>query len=497
MASELPPHLRTFFQQVVEASFSNPFGSRRETIDAQILGTRRKLPHAERSALLRQRVAQVIQTLEREGLAHLDRHHGEDRDRMEVGFLFLIYQESFAELDQHIDRALAAAPSEGGGDPIPFPAGSRYLERLRAWGFPPDEASRYLAICYQLRRAHRFIDRGLVGRSKAMIELRRQLWNAAVSSDMRTYAQRLFDRMEDFSTLLLGETGAGKGRAAAALGRSGFIPFDERKGVFQESFTRAFISTNLSQFSEALLPSELFGHRKGAFTGAIDDHEGVFRRCSPFGSILLDEIGEVSIPVQIQLLRVLQERTFSPVGSTEVLRFRGRVIAATNQSIDRRRREGEFRDDFYYRLSSDVITVPPLRDRIRETPEERTVLVEALLERMLGGSDAALVDRVLTALDKGVPDDYGWPGNVRELEQAIRRILLTKRYVPQRRVDDVPWSSTGGDPDVRTVISNYCVQLYRRSGNQAEVARTTGLDRRTVRKYLLERGEISESGASE
>ena len=494
MASELSPSLRNFFQSVVEASFSNPFGKRREEIDAQILGTRRKLPHAERSALLGQRVAQVIQQLEREGLAHLDRHAGEDRDRMEVGFLFLIYQESFAELDAHIDRALAAAPSEG-GDPIPFPGGARYLEQLRTWGFPAEEASRYLAICYQLRRAHRFIDRGLVGRSAAMTELRRQLWNAAVSSDMRTYAKRLYDRMEDFSTLLLGETGAGKGRAAAALGRSGFIPFDEKRGTFRESFTRAFLSTNLSQFPEALLPSELFGHRKGAFTGAIDDHDGIFQRCSPYGSILLDEIGEVSIPVQIQLLRVLQERTFSPVGGTEELRFRGRVIAATNQSIDQRREEGEFRDDFYYRLSSDVITVPPLRDRLREEPEERAILVEALLERMLGGSDPALIDRVLTALDQGVPADYAWPGNVRELEQAIRRILLTKRYVPKRSTPDLPWASTDGDPDVKTVIGDYCVHLYRRSGNQAEVARTTGLDRRTVRKYLIERGEIGETSA--
>jgi transcriptional regulator with PAS, ATPase and Fis domain len=101
----------------------------------------------------------------------------------------------------------------------------------------------------------------------------------------------------------------------------------------------------------------LFGHKRGAFTGAIDAHEGVFSRCSAHGAIFLDEIGDVSRPVQIKLLQVLQERTFSPVGSREKLRFRGRVIAATHQPLDDLRDRKIFRDDFFYRLCSDVIVV--------------------------------------------------------------------------------------------------------------------------------------------
>ena len=498
---------RTLFLQIADAVFSNPFGRRREGFDAKILGTTERLPHAERSRRLRDRVAAAIAPLERDGSARLDLHPPEDQRILEVALLFLGYQESFDDLDAHIDAELTAAATSPFDDrasgpprrPSVFPPARAHIDRLLARGFSIDEAERYFAIFFQLRRAHRFIDQGLIGRSDSMIELRRQLWHAAVSADMGVYGKQLFDRMEDFSTLLLGETGAGKGRAAAALGRSGFIPFDRARGAFAECFTESFLQTNLSQFPEALLPSELFGHRKGAFTGAIDDHEGVFARCSPYGSILLDEIGEVSVPVQIQLLRVLQERTFTPVGGTEAQRFRGRVIAATNQSIHALRREGAFRDDFYYRLTSEVITVPPLRTRLAEDPAEREVLVSTLIARIVGARDTALTDRVLSALDADVPVEHPWPGNVRELEQAVRRILLSRRYHPE------PTGDPGGDPttipglaegsiDARTLVGRYCAMLYRRSGNLAEVARRTGLDRRTVRKHLEEQGEVVARG---
>src|SRR5256885_4529537 len=139
--------------------------------------------------------------------------------------------------------------------------------------------------------------------------------------------------MEEFSTLLLGETGTGKGTAAAAIGRSGFIPYDDKQHRFAESFTRSFVALNLSQHPETLIESELFGHRKGAFTGAVEAHEGIFARCSPHGAIFLDEIGDVSTPVQIKLLQVVEDRTFSPVGSHERQRFRGRVISATHKPL--------------------------------------------------------------------------------------------------------------------------------------------------------------------
>jgi transcriptional regulator with GAF, ATPase, and Fis domain len=298
--------------------------------------------------------------------------------------------------------------------------------------------------------------------------------------------------MEDFSTLLLGETGTGKGAAAAAIGRSGFIPFNPKTQRFEESFTRAFISINLSQYPETLIESELFGHRKGAFTGAVEKHDGLFARCSPHGAIFLDEIGDVSIPVQIKLLQVLQERTFSAVGSHEKIRFKGRVIAATNKPIDQLRLNGSFRDDFYYRLCSDLIVVPPLRQRIREAPSELENLIFHLVKRICG---TGIKLPVLRILKETCGKNYAWPGNVRELEQAIRRILLTGTYagdsITQPTQKKQPHQL--GDLTARELVEKYCCDLYEIYENYGEVARKTGLDWRTVKRNIQKTKPVSKN----
>ncbi|HEX9626698.1 MAG TPA: sigma 54-interacting transcriptional regulator [Acidiferrobacterales bacterium] len=421
---------------------------------------------------------------ERRGLGSLERAGGEDRELLRYAFLFEIYHGSLDELDGLIQDQLREDES------LPVPFAGRVLARLKTRGFADGEALHYLALFYQLRRAYYFIARSLVGDSACMRRLRRELWDSVFSYDVRHYDRHLWNRMEDFSTLLLGETGTGKGAAAAAIGRSAFIPFDRRSQRFAASFTRTFIATNLSQFSAGLVESELFGHRKGAFTGAIDDHQGLFGLCSAHGALFLDEIGDIGVPVQIKLLRVLQERSYTPVGGHQPRRFAGRVITATNRRLDELRRRGEFRDDLFYRLCSNMITVPPLRQRIRESGGELGQLAGTLLQRLTGEDDPAFAGRVLDDLQAGLPPDYAWPGNVRELEQALRRVLLTRRYA-----GEAPTAATGdteawlyrlrdGDLDAKGLMSGYCALLYRRHGTYEEVARRTGLDRRTVKKYL-------------
>ena len=232
----------------------------------------------------------------------------------------------------------------------------------------------------------------------------------------------------------------------------------------------------------------------------MEEHEGVLARCSPHGAILLDEIGDATIPVQIKLLQVLQERTFSPVGSHEKKRFRGRVIAATNRALDQLRATGQFRDDFYYRLCSDVITVPPLRQRITEDARELDDLVTHLVLRLTGETSPEAVSMVQAALDTGLGRNYPWPGNVRELEQAVRRILLTRQYTgdlkavaPDLRSQLVA-GVEHGTLDADAVLSGYCQLLYERHGTYEEVARRTKLDRRTVKAYLEKRPAVAGRG---
>jgi hypothetical protein len=472
---------REFASLVADAACTNPFSDRREELDVQLAGA---APGADRGEVLERvlsMIGELVARLDAQGPFRLADFVAGDREALRYTLLFLVYHRVRMRLDEFIvDQVRASDASTR----VTF--AREALAMLTERGMVEHEAVRSFAIFYQLRRAFYFIERNLQGISPCMRELRRALWDNVFTYDVRWYEKILVSRMEDFSTLLLGETGTGKGTAAAAIGRSGFIPFDPRTQTFAESFTTSFVPINLSQYPATLIESELFGHRKGAFTGAVDSHDGVFALCSPHGAIFLDEIGEVAEPVQIKLLQVLQERTFSPVGGHNVLRFDGRVIAATNRSLESLRRQ-RLRDDFFYRLSSDVIVVPPLRARIAEDPRELDLLVDHMLRRMLGREEPELSGFVRTALERHVQPAYAWPGNVRELEQAVRRILLTSSYgsPPTTAAADASGELTArlanGELTADELLDGYCAMLYARLDSYQEVGRVTGLDRRTVR----------------
>ncbi|MCP4691449.1 MAG: sigma-54-dependent Fis family transcriptional regulator [Desulfobacterales bacterium] len=483
---------REFFTLVTRASLTNPFSDEREALDLKISGLFPGVSYEKRLEKTLKRVKDFFRTFENEGRADITRYSDEDRVLVEYSFIFDFFHQFLNDFDDFIQNQIQA-----GSAPIEAPFTRDAFALLKKRGFRNKEALRYFELSFQLRRAYFFINRGLVGRSACMRELRESLWNNVFTHNIELYNRYLWNRMEDFSTLMLGETGVGKGAAARAIGQSGYIPFDEKKECFKESFTRSFVDLNLSQFPETLIESELFGHKKGAFTGAVEDYKGAFDRCSRFGAILLDEIGEVSTPVQIKLLRVLQDRYFTPVGSHEKRRFNGRVIAATNRPI-RKIREGKvLRDDFFYRLSSDVITVPPLRQRIREDPGELDDLLALLVERMLGKPSPEISEMVKRVIDKQLGDRYPWPGNVRELEQCIRRVILNQGYTGDYKpgaADLRAWLAGGidrGDLDARRLLTGYCALLHRQLRTYEETARVTGMDRRTVKKYILEWEKIS------
>ena len=463
---------REFLATLADVVFGNPFTARRSELIVRLApGVPLGNLTEHREALARV-VAARLQSLPPKGFSTAE------RQLLEPALLYVSYHRYVPQLDALIERQAK------GGASLPVPFGDEAVAGLVQQGFATERAARFFAFFFQLRRAFYFIDRSLAGECESMRRLREALWNNVFTHDMRGYEAALWNRMEDFSTLLLGETGTGKGQAAAAIGRSEFIPYLPGERRFAANFAESFIALNLSQFPETLIESELFGHRKGAFTGAIEHYQGVFERCSAHGALFLDEIGEVSIPAQIKLLQVLQERTFTPLGGHEKKRFSGRVIAATNRALSTLRADGRFRDDFYYRLCSDVIEVPTLRQRIAESGAELELLVRLIVGRITGLQEAS------TDVLEKLPRGYHWPGNVRELEQAVRRILMTGRYTPApaqaapAEEEALLGQLRAGELTAAELLGRYSAMLYRRLGTYAEVAKRTGLDPRTSRKYV-------------
>jgi DNA-binding NtrC family response regulator len=489
MTADLNSEERSFFGLVRKAVAANPFSQARQALDQRIAGRyrqgrpERNVDEAVREVRLR------IDQLDGHQRGNIGLYSGDDRQLVQSAILFDLFHRLVPPFDQLIKEQLRA-----GEENLQVPFASEALKLLTHRGFTSKEACRYFGLFFQMRRAFFFIQQSLVGRSPCMVILRESLWNNVFTHDIDLYDEYLWRRMEDFSTMILGPTGAGKGTAAAAIGRSGYIPFDRKKRCFAENFTCAFIPINLSQFSETLIESELFGHRKGAFTGAIENYQGVFDRCSPYGAILLDEIGEVGRPVQIKLLQVLQERRFVPVGDHNAKRFSGRVIAATNRPLNEIRERRILRDDFFYRLCSDIIIVPGLYQRIAENRRELKDLVNHTIQRILGKPSKQLATRLHKQIVQQLGKDYAWPGNVRELEQCVRRMLINNHYTPFQPSSVQTFGQTldgilqhgiaNGTMDAQSLLAGYCYLLYKKHGTYEAVAQRTQLDRRTAKKHI-------------
>jgi two-component system response regulator HupR/HoxA len=209
----------------------------------------------------------------------------------------------------------------------------------------------------------------------------------------------------DISVLIHGESGTGKELAARALHYN------------SPRWDRPFVVENCGALPDELLESEMFGYKRGAFTGAVEDRIGLFERASG-GTVFLDEIGEVSPAFQVKLLRVLQEGEIRPLGSNRTRKVDLRVIAATNKNLEEEVRAGRFREDLYYRLAAMTIIMPPLRERFGDIP----VLAQALLNKAminLGKRVEGFTDEALACMQA-----YHWPGNVRELQNEIQQMLV-------------------------------------------------------------------------
>jgi nitrogen regulation protein NR(I) len=324
----------------------------------------------------------------------------------------------------------------------------------------------------------------LVGQSRAMQEIYKEIGRVAA---------------KPVSVLIRGETGTGKELVARA--------------IYQHSnrAEKSFIAVNCAAIPETLLESELFGHERGAFTGADARRIGRFEQAHG-GIIFLDEIGDLSANTQAKLLRVLQEKCIQRLGGRERLPIDARVVAATHRNLEAAMAEKQFREDLFYRLSVVVITLPPLRER----PEDIPALVQFFLRRYgkeLGAEHATIQSKALQILS-----EQQWPGNVRELENTIRKALLLARGYTvggadiRKALGSSPARKTGGTPiaayvaellaaasrgeeeNVRAdIFENADREMFTQAiklaqGNQARAARWLGVSRLTMREKLAHFG---------
>ncbi|MGC4066451.1 MAG: sigma-54 dependent transcriptional regulator [Polyangiaceae bacterium] len=297
---------------------------------------------------------------------------------------------------------------------------------------------------------------------------------------------RVIDRVADTNctVLVTGESGTGKELVARAVHQA-------------SSRARApFVAVNCGAIPENLLESELFGHAKGAFTGAYASKTGRIGQAQG-GTLFLDEIGELPLSLQVKLLRVLQSREYSPVGDGRVVTADIRVVAATNMDLEQAVRDGTFREDLYYRLNVIHVMVPPLRERKSDVPG----LVQHFLERARERTGRSSVTSVSPGA-MALLEQYGWPGNVRELENTIERaVLLCRTDTIQPR--DLPAKvcglptedrkSTGKLPDtgidLRNAVESFENNLIRQAlertrWNKNQAARMLGLNRTTLVEML-------------
>jgi len=272
----------------------------------------------------------------------------------------------------------------------------------------------------------------------------------------------------DLPVLIIGETGTGKEVAARYL-----------HGVSTRS-SQPFVAVNCGAIPHELLESQFFGHERGAFTGAGQSHVGFFEEAGE-GTLFLDEIGELDMRLQTALLRVLEDRTFRPLGARKDRVFKGRIVAATNAELASMRKEKKFRDDLFYRLAVIEIALPPLRDRRTEIP----VLAEKFAREAAARHSAPALE--FDAEVRSALLTHDWPGNIRELRNRIERAIILSRSAslgsrdlfPELRLDHVSPASLA-ETRRQAEASEIEQALERSGGRVAEAARSLGISRTTL-----------------
>jgi len=490
---------RKLAEAIYGVSYANPFLPQRLEFERAILGdvgsprgsvwNLRVGPQQEPDQItqLRQRIEPLAETLFNR-LLDGARAGDADLELYETVILFTLYHRYRAEFEEALSEALEREKPVKIGFFGQFHKDMLHYLDIRGLSLPALAEIPHLFACFfQMRRAFHQIFQNIIGGSMPAARLRAAVWQSIFTHDVRRYRRAFYHRMGDIATLITGPTGTGKELVARAIGLSRYIPFDARTLKFTEDFTGTFFALSLSALSPTLIESELFGHRRGSFTGAIEDRAGWLEVCRPLGTVFLDEIGELDAGIQVKLLRVLQSRTFQRLGDTDSRHFHGKIIAATNRDLAALMRAGRFREDFFYRLCADMITTPSLHQQLVDSPGELRNLVLFIAQRVAGDEAAAVADEVMAWIEEHIGMDYPWPGNIRELEQCVRNIIIRREYHPHRDTGggDVKSRLTAsflsGDTTADELLRRYCTIIYAQTGSYEAAARRLQLDRRTVK----------------
>jgi len=409
---------RRFLEDVSQLVFGNPYGEATRTVRETLGGRFEEIPDRVHA-----RVRILLDRLRGQQALSLAAYNELDRPLLHHALLFDVLHPASRDFD-----ALVSEQLDKRTQVCRAPFISQVIDRLTQIGMAKSAALHYVAIFYQLRRAHHYLDTVLVGSSPSMQKLRHDLWSSIFTHDFSLYERFLWDKIRELPTLFVGGAGAGKRTAAAAVSCCSYIPFIEKTEAFSESFVSCFSPVRVAQFSGLRLESELFGHQKRAYDQALENYQGVFNRCSSAGSIFLDDILEVPQAVQSRLLEAVQHRTFTPVGDQVPHDFRGRLMAAAAGTVVSVRTGGQIRADLFYHLGVNTISIPSLRQRLQEHPADLEQLIQHILGRFTGQSAEDLVGRIIVQMHEHVGRGYDWPGNLLELEQIVKRILMVSHY---------------------------------------------------------------------
>ena len=362
-------------------------------------------------------------------------------------------------------------------------------------------AVRLFEILYQIRRAFHYIYTEVRGVSLPTALLRARIWDAIFGGPLDDYGLHQWDRRHRISTLIQGPSGTGKELVANAIARSGYVPFNVKTKKFADH-DNYYAALNLLAFSAGLLESELFGHRKGAFTGASRDKKGLLATVPRFGSVLLDEAAEIEPRMQIQLLRLLQERTFRRVGDEgHEIELHARILTATHRNPAEWMALGRLREDFFRRICMLKIVTPSLRERFDDSPAEVRELVRVVAVDLFGPQTTdALVDQVEAWIHGHMPH-HAWTGNMREMQQCVAEVKASGAYVPEKPDAAVALALQfhAASASLAEVDRRYAELALARLGSRAEAARILQIDVRTLDGLLgdspVPRGKRRSPGA--